>query len=116
MPPLAEVGPRVSPGEYRFLPLSAGIPSDVTRRVHVVNFNDAESVEYVMRRCPIACVITEPVLQNIGVVQSRRVHTDADAISHRRRWRFDLHNTDSANPTMRCDNDCTHQSGYSSLA
>jgi hypothetical protein len=55
-------------------------------------------------------------LQNIGVVQSRRVHTDADAISYRRRWRFDLHHTDSANPTMRCDNDCTHQSGYSSLA
>ena len=38
------------------------------------------------------------------------------AIRYRRRWRFDLHHTDSANPTMRCDNDCTHQSGYSSLA
>ena len=71
MPPLAEIGARVSPGEYRFLPLSAGIPADVTRRVHVVNFNDAASVEYVMRRYPIACVITEPVLQNIGVVPPR---------------------------------------------
>jgi glutamate-1-semialdehyde 2,1-aminomutase len=68
MPPLAEIGPRVSPGEYPFLPLSAGIPRDDQRRVHVVNFNDPESVEHVMKRHPIACVLTEPVLQNIGVV------------------------------------------------
>jgi glutamate-1-semialdehyde 2,1-aminomutase len=65
MPPLDVVGPRVSPGEYRFVPMSEGM---VSRRTHVVNFNDAESVEYVMRRYPIACVLTEPVLQNIGVV------------------------------------------------
>jgi glutamate-1-semialdehyde 2,1-aminomutase len=71
MPSLADTGPRVSPGEYRFLSMSAGIPSDVTRRVHVVNFNDVDSVDYVMRRYPIACVITEPVLQNIGVVPPR---------------------------------------------
>ncbi|HLF95318.1 MAG TPA: aspartate aminotransferase family protein [Planctomycetota bacterium] len=68
MPPLADIGPRVSPGEYRFLPLSAGIPEEVRRRVHVVNFNDAESVDHVMKRHPIACVLTEPVLQNIGIV------------------------------------------------
>jgi glutamate-1-semialdehyde 2,1-aminomutase len=68
MPALNELGPRVSPGEYPFLPSSAGIPSEVGRRIHVVNFNDADSVEYVMRRRPVACVLTEPVLQNIGVV------------------------------------------------
>src|SRR5437016_3472664 len=68
MPPLDEIGPRVSPGEYRFLPLSAGIPRDVIRRVHVVNFNDADSVEHVLKRHPVACVLTEPVLQNIGVI------------------------------------------------
>ncbi len=67
-PTLEQVGPRVSPGEYPFVPLSAGIPNGVTRRVHVVNFNDPESVEYVMRRYPIACVLTEPALQNIGIV------------------------------------------------
>ena len=71
MPPLADIGARVSPGEYKFIPLSAGIPGDVARRVHVVNFNDAESVDYVMRRHPIACVLTEPVLQNIGIVPPR---------------------------------------------
>jgi glutamate-1-semialdehyde 2,1-aminomutase len=71
MPSAAEIGPRVSPGEYRFVPLSAGIPGDVIRRVHVVNFNDAESVEAALRRHPVACVLTEPVLQNIGVVPPR---------------------------------------------
>jgi len=68
MPSLQETGPRVSPGEYRFLPLSAGIPEEVRRRVHVVNYNDLESVDYVLRRYPVACVMTEPVLQNIGIV------------------------------------------------
>ena len=67
-PALSETGSRVSPGEYKFLPLSAGIPEAAQRRVHVVNFNDLDSVEYAMRRYPIACILTEPVLQNIGVV------------------------------------------------
>jgi glutamate-1-semialdehyde 2,1-aminomutase len=71
MPSMDDVGPRVSPGEYRFLPLSAGIPGDVARKVHVVNYNDAASVEYVLRRHPVACVLTEPVLQNIGIVPPR---------------------------------------------
>jgi glutamate-1-semialdehyde 2,1-aminomutase len=68
MPSLAETGKRVSPGEYPFIPLSAGIPESTKRKVHVVNFNDLDSVEYIMRQHKIACVITEPVLQNIGVV------------------------------------------------
>lgn len=68
MPPLDATGPRVSPGEYAFLPSSAGIPGGVARRVHLVNFNDLASVEYVLRRHPVACVLTEPALQNIGIV------------------------------------------------
>ena len=71
MPSLEELGPRVSPGEYRFPALSAGIPEAVKEKVHVVNFNDIASVEYVLRRYPTACVLTEPVLQNIGVVTPR---------------------------------------------
>src|SRR5206468_8134103 len=63
MPSLDAVGPRVSPGEYKFVAMSAGVPDGVMRRVHVVNYNDAASIEYVMRRYPIACVLTEPVLQ-----------------------------------------------------
>ncbi|MBD0254588.1 MAG: aspartate aminotransferase family protein [Cytophagales bacterium] len=68
MPSLAQMGPWVSPGEYPFIPMSAGIPEGTKRRVHVVNFNDLDSIEYVMRRYPVACVLTEPVLQNVGVV------------------------------------------------
>ncbi len=67
MPPLQDCGPRVSPGEYSFLAASAGIPEGVKARVHLVNFNDAASMEHVMSRVPVACVLTEPVLQNIGV-------------------------------------------------
>jgi glutamate-1-semialdehyde 2,1-aminomutase len=72
MTPLTLVGSRVSPGEYPAIPLSAGIPEAHRALVHVVNFNDLESVEYVCRRYPIAAVITEPVLQNIGVVKPCR--------------------------------------------
>jgi glutamate-1-semialdehyde 2,1-aminomutase len=68
MPTLAQVGPRVSPGEYPFVPISAGIPHSTQQRIHCVNFNDLDSVEYVLRRHSIACVLLEPVLQNIGVV------------------------------------------------
>jgi len=69
MTPLDQIGPRVSPGEYPVVPLSAGIPAEQLRRVHVVNFNDLDSVEYLCRRYPIGCLITEPILQNIGVVK-----------------------------------------------
>lgn len=68
MPPLAEIGPRVSAGEYPLLPISAGIPESTQRRIHTVNFNDLESVEHVFKTHRIACLMTEPVLQNIGVV------------------------------------------------
>ncbi|MEO6845706.1 MAG: aspartate aminotransferase family protein [Chthoniobacterales bacterium] len=68
MPSLEQVGPRVSPGEYPFCPISAGIPVTTQRRIHTVNFNDLESVEYVFRRHSVACLITEPALQNVGIV------------------------------------------------
>jgi glutamate-1-semialdehyde 2,1-aminomutase len=68
---LAEIGPRVSPGEYPLLPLGAGTTLELTHFVHPINFNDLESVEYVCRRFPIAALITEPILQNIGVVRPK---------------------------------------------
>jgi glutamate-1-semialdehyde 2,1-aminomutase len=68
---LAEIGPRVSPGEYPLRPLGAGTTLETTRFVHPVNFNDPDSVRYVCRRYPVAAMITEPVLQNIGVVRPR---------------------------------------------
>ena len=68
MPSLTQVGPRVSPGEYPFCPISAGIPVSTQRRIHTVNFNDLESIEYVFRRHSVACFITEPALHNVGVI------------------------------------------------
>jgi glutamate-1-semialdehyde 2,1-aminomutase len=69
MTPLSEVGPRVSPGEYPVIPLGAGVPDAHRSLIHVVNFNDIDSVKYVCRRYPIAAILTEPILQNIGIVK-----------------------------------------------
>jgi glutamate-1-semialdehyde 2,1-aminomutase len=69
MTPADVLGARRSPGEYPFIPITAGIPSNVGVHVHAVNFNDLESMEYVMQRHPIAAVIMEPILQNIGVLK-----------------------------------------------
>lgn len=66
---LDDIGPRVSPGEYPLRPVGAGSLLEYSRVAHVINFNDLESVRYVCRRYPIAALITEPVLQNIGVVR-----------------------------------------------
>jgi glutamate-1-semialdehyde 2,1-aminomutase len=51
--------------------LGAGTTIETTRFVHPVNFNDPESIRYVCRRYPVAAMITEPILQNIGVVRPR---------------------------------------------
>jgi glutamate-1-semialdehyde 2,1-aminomutase len=66
---LADIGPRVSPGEYPFDAGSAGIPAVHSSLVHVINFNDLDSVRYVLKRYPVACMILEPILQNIGIVK-----------------------------------------------
>jgi glutamate-1-semialdehyde 2,1-aminomutase len=67
MPSLKQAGDRIT-GEYPFIPLSAGIPEQTKARVHLINFNDLESAEKILKQYPVACVLTEPVLQNIGVV------------------------------------------------
>ena len=69
MPSLKEVGQRVCPGEYRFIPMGSGILSSKHQTTHIVNFNDLDSVRYVCERYPIAALMTEPILQNIGVVK-----------------------------------------------
>jgi glutamate-1-semialdehyde 2,1-aminomutase len=66
---LEDVGNRVSPGEYPFDTLSAGIPDEHKSFVHIVNFNDVDSVLYVVKRYPVACILLEPILQNVGVVK-----------------------------------------------
>lgn len=69
MTPLSELGPRLSPGEYPFCPISAGIPPEHQRLVHSVNFNDLDSVQYICEKYPISALITEPILQNVGVIK-----------------------------------------------
>lgn len=69
---LEDIGPRVSPGEYPLRPIGAGTTIESSHFVHPVNFNDLESVRYVCKRYPIAAMITEPILQNIGVVRPQK--------------------------------------------
>lgn len=69
MTPLDVIGPRTSPGEYSYIPISAGIPRDHQQLVHPINFNDLESVEYVCQKHSIAALITEPILQNLGLIK-----------------------------------------------
>ena len=69
--PLERLGPRVSPGEYPYLRLGPGLPAAQERLAHVVNFNDLDSVRHVCERHPVAALVTEPVLQNVGVLKPR---------------------------------------------
>lgn len=71
MTPLEQIGPRVSKGEYPFVPLTAGMPAGVSSRVHVINFNDLDAVEWAFQKYKVACLITEPILQNIGIVKPK---------------------------------------------
>ena len=67
--PIDVIGARVSPGEYPYVPLGAGVPELHRSLVHNINFNDLESVRYVCDKHPVAALITEPILQNIGLVK-----------------------------------------------
>ncbi|RXF70573.1 aspartate aminotransferase family protein [Arcticibacter tournemirensis] len=64
-----DVGPYVSPGEYPFDSLSAGVPSAHRDLIHIVNYNDLDSIAFVLEKYDIACILLEPLLQNIGVVK-----------------------------------------------
>jgi glutamate-1-semialdehyde 2,1-aminomutase len=64
-------GKQVVGDEYPLLPLTAGIPEAERRLMHAVEFNDLEAVLTLVKRYQVAALITEPVLQNIGVVKPR---------------------------------------------
>lgn len=61
-------GRRVVGDEYPLVPITAGIPPEEAGLIHAVEFNDLAAVEAVAQRVPLAAMILEPVLQNIGVV------------------------------------------------
>ncbi|MDE2126945.1 MAG: aminotransferase class III-fold pyridoxal phosphate-dependent enzyme [Armatimonadetes bacterium] len=69
MTPLSELGPRVSPGEYPYLPMTAGVAAGVAETVHPINFNDLDSARLMLEKYPVAAVITEPILQNVGIIK-----------------------------------------------
>ncbi len=64
-------GKQVIGDEYPLLPITAGIPQQEQQLLHAVEFNDLESVRTLANRYDVAAVITEPALQNIGVVKPR---------------------------------------------
>lgn len=57
--------------EYPVVPISAGIPKGELALLHPVPFNDLAAVEAMAKKYAIACLITEPALQNIGVVKPK---------------------------------------------
>jgi glutamate-1-semialdehyde 2,1-aminomutase len=69
---ISDIGSRVSPGEYPFDAISAGIPENNKSLVHIINFNDLDSVTHIVKNYPVACIIIEPILQNIGVVKPQK--------------------------------------------
>ncbi|MEZ5393840.1 MAG: hypothetical protein R2724_13510 [Bryobacterales bacterium] len=67
----------ISPGEYPFLPHQRGIPQAHRALVHPVNFNDIRSVRWVCERYPVAALITEPILQNVGLIHPQPGYLEA---------------------------------------
>src|SRR6185436_7690111 len=57
--------------EYPLLALTAGIPGPERALMHAIEFNDLEAVRTLVKRYEIAALLTEPVLQNIGIVNPR---------------------------------------------
>jgi glutamate-1-semialdehyde 2,1-aminomutase len=62
--------------EYPSDPFTAGIPPEEQALTHAVPFNDLAAVERVAEKHSIAALITEPVLQNIGVVKPQPGYLD----------------------------------------
>lgn len=70
MTPPNQLGGRQVRGDaYPVVPITAGTPTEELALVHPVEFNDLAAVETVARRFPIAGLILEPCLQNIGIVR-----------------------------------------------
>ena len=69
MTPSEALGERVVGDEYPLVPITAGIPVAEQQLMHVLPYNDLAAVETIAARYEIAAMITEPVLQNVGVVK-----------------------------------------------
>jgi len=70
MDPLEKMAGYQTGAEMELSSISAGIPGCQKALVHAVQFNDLPAVEKLLKTRKVACIITEPILQNIGVVKS----------------------------------------------
>lgn len=66
-----QLGAPVSGDEYPRVPITAGIPPEEAALTHAIPFNDLAAVKHLAEKHAIAALITEPVLQNIGVVKPK---------------------------------------------
>jgi glutamate-1-semialdehyde 2,1-aminomutase len=71
MTPAEVLQKQVVGDEYPRVAITAGIPGAEAVLIHVVPFNDLAAVETVIGRYDVAAMITEPILQNVGVIQPR---------------------------------------------
>ncbi len=71
MTPKDQLGGPSTGHAYPVVPITAGIPKEELSLIHPVPFNDLEAVEATVKQHPIAALITEPALQNIGVVKPK---------------------------------------------
>jgi glutamate-1-semialdehyde 2,1-aminomutase len=69
MDPVDTLKPRADGPGLALRPITHGIPAAVRDNVFVVQFNDLDAVETVLKTGKIAALMLEPVLQNIGVVK-----------------------------------------------
>ena len=59
------------------VPSSKGVPADIAKHTHVVEYNDAQAMSDLLeKRDDIACVIMEPVLGNVGLVIPSKGYLD----------------------------------------
>jgi glutamate-1-semialdehyde 2,1-aminomutase len=73
--------PRVSPGNI-YKSISAGVAGPPAAG-SPCQFHDLGSVEYVCQKYPVAAVITEPILQNIGIVARGRISRGLRSLADR---------------------------------
>ena len=71
MTPAADLGGPHAGDEYPVVPISAGIPKSERDLLHPIPYNDLVAVEAMAKKYAIAALITEPALQNIGIVKPK---------------------------------------------
>lgn len=77
MDPSSSFSDHVPGTEHELRPISAGMGACAGEYSHVVEFNDIEAVEKVLRENSVAAVVLEPCMQNIGIVKPQQGYLQA---------------------------------------